>query len=77
MMHQWLLEPRKSARPTRALAWVVGLADWGVSLADLWQMAEVVGLADWGVSLADLEQTGVGLVDSEKPCSPPLLLVGA
>jgi hypothetical protein len=43
----------KSARPTWALAGVVGLVDWEVSLANSGQVAEVVGLADWEIGLAD------------------------
>ena len=56
--HRWLLELRKLARPTWALASTtatraVGLANWEIGLADSEQAAEVVGLADWEVNLAD------------------------
>jgi hypothetical protein len=46
----------KSARPTLALAGVVGLAYWEVGLADSGQAA--VGSADFEVSSDDFEQEG-------------------
>ena len=67
----------KLARPTWALAGVVGLANWEVGLADSGKAAEAVGLADSGQAAIGSADFEVGLADSEQAGSPHLLLVGA
>ena len=76
-MHRQLPIPRKSARPTWALAGAVGLVDWKVCLADSGKAAEAVILADSGQAAIGSADFEVGLADSEQTGSPPLLLVGA
>ena len=76
-MHRQLPRPRKSARPTWALAGAVGLTDWDVGLADSGKAVEAVGLADSGQASIGSANFEVGSTDSEQVGSPPLLLVGA
>ena len=75
-MHRQLPIPRKSARPTWALAGAVGLVNWEASLANSGKATEVVGLADSGQAAIGSADFEVGSTDSEQADSPPLLLVG-
>ena len=63
-MHRQLPRPRKSARPTWALAGAVGLADWEVSLADSGKVVEAVGLADSGQAAINSADFEIGSADS-------------